>query len=220
MDLAHGRDNGFLAKFSPDGSKLMWASYLGSGDDVRDIKVDPATGNVYTLSDFSSGFNNTPPPAAWFANGLQKSPPAKNPSGGSEALVVEISSDGSRVLAGTYISGSGNEFAGTGALALDATGVYVGFGTTSTNMPVYNAYQSTNGGGQDFYVAKLSRDLSGLVYGTYIGGSGSDAAQTHEIALDAQGDIYVALYTNSPNLPTTPGRVQNPVPNHQRQHAG
>jgi hypothetical protein len=124
-------------------------------------------------------------------------------------LVVKISSDGSKVLAGTYISGSGNDLAGTGGLALDATGVYVGFTTNSTNLPTPNGYQPTYGGGSyNFYVGKLSLDLSSVIYGTYSGGTGSDAAQTHEITLDAQGDVYLALYTSSPNLQTTPGAFQ------------
>jgi hypothetical protein len=205
VDPAHGRDNGFLAKFSPDGAHLLWASYLGTGDDVRDIKVD-AGGNVYALTDYNPnpGGSPAPPPAAWFVNGFQR-----GPQGGGDALVVEISSDGSKVLAGTYISGSGDDLAGTGGLALDATGVYVGFTTNSRDLPTPNGYQPTYGGGSyNFYVGKLSLDLSSVIYGTYSGGTGIDLAQTHEITLDAQGDVYLALYTSSPNLPTTPGAYQ------------
>ncbi len=204
VDPAHGRDNGFVAKFSPDGTHLIWASYLGTGDDVRDIKVD-ADGNVYALTDYVPGGSPSAPPAAWFLHGFQT-----GPQGGPDALALKISADGSAVLAGTYISGSGNEFAGTGALALDATGVYVGFSTTSTDMPTPNGYQPSYGGGsENFYVGKLSLDLSHLIYGTYSGGTGSDTAQTHEITLDSQGDVYFAMYTSSPNLRTTPGAYQS-----------
>jgi uncharacterized protein (TIGR03437 family) len=45
-----------------------------------------------------------------------------------------------------------------------------------------------------------------FVYSTYLGGSGSDAAQS--VAVDREGNAYVAGTTNSADFPVTPGAMQ------------
>ncbi|MEO7653382.1 MAG: SBBP repeat-containing protein, partial [Bryobacteraceae bacterium] len=55
-------------------------------------------------------------------------------------------------------------------------------------------------------VAKLNPSASALIYSTYLGGVYTDEANA--IAVDAQGNAYVAGTTRSPNFPTTPGAYQ------------
>ena len=72
------------------------------------------------------------------------------------------------------------------------------FHTQSEDMPTTEgALSREHLGGEDGYVAMLEDDGSGLVYGTYVGGSGQDwGVSTHNLALDAEGngDCIVARF--------------------------
>ncbi len=52
----------------------------------------------------------------------------------------------------------------------------------------------------DAFAVKLNSSGSGLLFSTYLGGSGDDAG--NGIAVDGSGNIYVAGNTKSPNFPT------------------
>src|SRR5205085_2750310 len=70
--------------------------------------------------------------------------------------------------------------------------------------------QSASAGGQDAFVSKLSADGKSLVYSTYLGGSGGTSSYGESgqgIAVDAQGNAYVAGFTSSIDFPLL-GAVQ------------
>jgi len=113
----------------------------------------------------------------------------------------------------SYFGGNAND-AGT-AVALNPTdgSIFMAGQTTSpkaspTGGPfsTTNAYQRTYGGGTpqlrlyygDAFVAKFDSNFN-LVYLTYLGGSGDDAATA--IAVDAAGFAFVAGSTDSTNFP-------------------
>jgi uncharacterized protein (TIGR03437 family) len=117
----------------------------------------------------------------------------------------------------TYVGGGSADSAN--AIAVDAQGnVYIAGQTVSSNFPVTpGAFQSKQAGvagqvfligaGQisDAFVTKI--DPTGkIVYSTYLGGSSTDVAKA--IAVDAQGNVYVAGTTNSPDFPVTAGGFQ------------
>src|SRR5438093_12854559 len=83
------------------------------------------------------------------------------------------------------------------------TGVTVPFTNPTPNFPTTPGAFQTNfgGGGGDAFVTKLKPDGSGLVYSTYLGGTGSDTGIG--IAVDAGGNAYVTGVTDSTNFPTT-----------------
>jgi hypothetical protein len=86
--------------------------------------------------------------------------------------------------------------------------------TTSTDFPTTTgAFQTQYGGDNgvyrgDAFVAKLNATGTGLVYSTFLGGSGQDGATS--IAVDAAGDADVAGMTRSTNFPTV-----NPIQAHK-----
>ncbi len=106
----------------------------------------------------------------------------------------------------TYLGGSGNDY-GYGIAVNSAGEAYVTGWTVATNFPKMNPYQSANGGGQDVFVTKLNALGTGLVYSTYLGGSGNDLGQG--IAIDGAGNAYVAGLTQSANFPTTANAYQS-----------
>src|SRR5262249_10269957 len=69
-----------------------------------------------------------------------------------------------------------------------------------------NPYQNTLHGHDDAFVTKLNSIGNGLVYSTYLGGSGIDEA--HAIALDSADDAYVTGNTLSKDFPSTPAAFQ------------
>jgi len=115
----------------------------------------------------------------------------------------KLSADGSRLVYSTYLGGSADD-RGT-AIAVDANGsAYVTGSTYSTDFPVANAWRGTIAGGQDAFVARLSTDGNSLLFGTFLGGSGGSLGYPEAgqgIALDTQGNVYVAGVTSSTDFP-------------------
>lgn len=196
-----GFQNAFVAKLSPDGTKLIWASYVGVGQLCRDIAIDER-GNIYLPLVFPNKGNL--PPTDWFANAFQK-----NPRGGMDVGAVKISDDGSKVLWATWLGGSGDENQALSIRVDKQENVCLGFSTQSFDMPVTDgAFDQTLNGGVDFFVAKLNPTGSELLFGTYLGGSGNEWISTHNLALDDRGNVYASTWTSSPDFPTTSDAFQ------------
>ena len=58
----------------------------------------------------------------------------------------------------------------------------------------------------DAFVTKLNPTGSGLVYSTYLGGSGLE--EGNGIAVGTSGNAYITGYTGSGDFPTTAGAFQ------------
>src|SRR5437870_4349979 len=100
----------------------------------------------------------------------------------------------------SFLGGSSSED-GLG-IAVDAQGsAYLTGTTSSTDFPVASALQSVKDSASDVFITKLNPAGTALIYSTYLGGNGSDTGNA--IAVDAQGNAYVAGFTGSGNFPTT-----------------
>jgi hypothetical protein len=193
----YGPQDGFIAKLSPDGGQLLWASYFGTNDlnIIRDIDLDQE-GNVFLASSYSSGtFSAAVAPA--FQNSIRSTP-----IGLRDGVLAKVTADGSAVLWATYLGGSLEEH-GTSSVRCDAAGrpVFLISAMSSDCRTTYKAYDRTHNGGTDYYIVKLTADGSTLMFATYLGGNGGDGLETHELALGIKGDIYVASGTSSTNFP-------------------
>lgn len=198
-NTAYGKQDAFVAKLSPDGDSLLWATYFGADDIAfaRDIDID-ADGNVYMAV---TGVTRSTPHVT--AGAFQTTP------GGSDDMsVAKIAADGSRVLWASYYGGSGSDGAGPSIrVHPDGSATILG-GTTSTDLPTAGAGSDRSfNGGRDIFVARFTPDGSALRYATYLGGSGNESIETHNLAIDADGDAYASGYTTSTDLPTTPGAL-------------
>jgi CSLREA domain-containing protein len=100
----------------------------------------------------------------------------------------------------SYLGGSG--VAETlDAMAVDAAGnIYLTGGSVSADFP--GATNSPNAGSIDIFITKLSAAGS-LLSTTFLGGSSTDGAA--DIAVDADGNIYLTGQTTSTNFPTVGG---------------
>jgi hypothetical protein len=176
---------------------LLYSTYLGGSgiDDAANAIAIDQSGNVYVTGHTTS--NDFP---------MQHAEQAAS-GAGYDAFVAKIDPSGSALVYSTYFGGSGDDW-GAG-IAVDASGqAYVAGRTQSSHLPTTGgAYQSTyGGGGGDAFVAKFSASGSALIYSTYLGGSGYEAATS--IALDPAGNAYVAGQNYAAGFPTTPGAYQ------------
>src|ERR1039458_7914086 len=71
-----------------------------------------------------------------------------------------------------------------------------------------HAMRAYGGGPDDAFIVKLNATGSAALYATLLGGSGTDQAQS--LALDPAGNVCVAGYTNSTDLPTLAAVQPNP----------
>lgn len=117
---------------------------------------------------------------------------------GVDAFVLKLRPSTDAIIWATYLGGNGDDRAL--ALTVDATGsVRVAGYTTSADFPTPNAAQPSAGGGsRDAFVARFDPN-GALVFSTYLGGSGVDAANA--IALTSSGGVWIAGETSSTNFP-------------------
>ncbi len=210
--LPAGSPHVYVAKLDPTGTHLIYADYLGgSSQDYGYALALDSSQNVYiTGSTASSDFPMVHP--------FQGSYP-----GAFNAFLSKISADGSSLVYSTYFGGNGSDL--PSGVAVDHLGnmILAGY-TSSTNLPVANAFQSSvspNQGGEYGnygFLTKFSPDGSSLVYSTYLGGSSNvplncggtpcwiqPSSTIASLAVDASGNAYLAGSTNTYNFPVTQG---------------
>ena len=188
-DISPG--DAFLAEFKPDGSALLFSTYWGGSgqEQATSLSLD-SSDNVFLVGMTSS--TDFPTHSA-----LQ---PQQASRGGFNTFITKFAADGSSAPFSTYFGGSGNDLAF--GSAMDASGnIFISGSTSSPNLPVLNAIQSTNVGGlTDGFVSELSSDGSALLFSTYLGGTGTDSF--NRIAVDSSG-VYVVGSTDSSDFPTS-----------------
>jgi uncharacterized protein (TIGR03437 family) len=125
-------------------------------------------------------------------------------------LVVPAFADGASSFEWIQKIGSGRDsYVGLGT---DAAGnSYLVGNTQAADFPVKSAVQPAlaSANATDVFIVKL--DMFGnVVYATYFGGSGQDAASA--VAVDKLGNVYVTGLTSSPDFPVTKGAYQSAAP--------
>jgi hypothetical protein len=194
-----GHTQAFVTKLNPTGTALIYSTYLGGSDDddhANAIVVNSA-GNAYiTGLTNSSDFPTTT--GAFQAARL---------TAGETAFITELNPTGSALVYSTYLGGSFGSESGSG-IALDSSGsAYVIGTTTAHDFPVTaGAFATTIPGFRAAFVTKLNPAGTGLVFSTYLGGSGYDDGLA--IALDTAGNAYVGGTASSSDFPVTPGAFQ------------
>jgi hypothetical protein len=196
----HGSNDAYVLKLNAAGTALVYATMLGgtSNDVGTSIAVD-AGGRAYVggaLSAVTAPGGDFPATAGAFQEMVQ---------GSNDGFVSVLNPGGSALDYSTYLGGAGSD--GINALALDAAGiVHVAGVTGSTNFPTTTAALDTSlGGSQDAFVARLRpdgtdadagpNDPSDLLFATYLGGGGAEIA--FALAADAGGSSYVTGLTQS-----------------------
>lgn len=191
----------FVTKINAGGSALVYSTYLGgdNSDGGRGIAADSA-GNAYVTGYTLS--RNFP-----VANALKASLNEDHP----DLFIAKLNPAGAGLVYSTYLGGSSDDVAY--GMALDAVGnVLVAGQTFSADFPTTDPARAYAEGG-DAFVTRLSGTGGAIIYSTYLGGhssqNGDGQDQGNGVAVDAQGNIYVAGFTRSADFPVTPGALQS-----------
>ena len=109
------------------------------------------------------------------------------------------------LVASTYIGGKSADV--ILSLATDASGnVYAAGHTRSLDFPTTTeAYDASYNGGSDAFIVKLNATMTNIISCTYLGGSAEESLRS--MAVDTEGNVYVAGYTWSMDFPTSVGAL-------------
>lgn len=184
--MAGGAWDAFVAKYSADYQTLLYSTFLGGTE--SDYAYGVAIDNVG--SPYVVGRTNSPD--------FPTVSPIMPADSAHDAFVVKLSADGSSMVYGTYLGGSGADYGWDIAVDASANAYVTGY-TLSTDFPIVMPIQDTNGGGFDAFVSKINSSGTALVYSTYLGGVGTDIGQA--ITVDASNRAVVTGYTFSTNFP-------------------
>lgn len=199
-------EDAFVFKLNQSGTALIYGTYLGGRqrDYGTSIKVDHF-GYAYVCGITSSTDDpttNTVNEGFPLANALQ---PLYGGGGGgqNDAFISKISIDGSELEFSTYFGGEDSEatslyFDGPFLALDDAGNLYITGNTTSNNFfPVEHEFADP-GFFSNAFVSKISSDGSSRIYTSSFG----NLTTPQGISVDLNGNIIIAGYTGSLNLPT------------------
>ncbi|MGE5518825.1 MAG: PKD domain-containing protein [Candidatus Dadabacteria bacterium] len=200
-----------VMKLTPDGSNRVYATYIGgSGNDMPQSLIVDQQGNLIIAGRSNSGnypTTNTVP---------------NSPGGGFDIIITKLNATGTGLIGSIKMGGTSDDGANITAYGgglnslqqnygdearsevnLDGAGnIYLSSCTNSlNNFPVTaGAFQTTAGGGyQDGVVVKFNPNLSTLLFSSFIGGKGNDAAYVLSIN-PFTGNLYIAGGTASNDL--------------------
>ncbi|MDQ3099783.1 MAG: gliding motility-associated C-terminal domain-containing protein [Bacteroidota bacterium] len=209
-----------ISKFSPDGSDLVWSTYIGgSQTDIPHSMVVNSAGELYILG--STGSSDFPTSAGSYLTTFQGGPFLSTGmsfdfASGSDIVVIHLNATATGFVGSTFVGGTDNDglnpaaqlefnygdiFRGEIILDLNEDPIVA---TVTHSMDLFtstDAPQSALVGGQDAYVFRMDPALSTLQWATYLGGAGQDAG--YSVQVSSTGEIYMTGGTTSIDMPVT-----------------
>lgn len=208
-----------ITKYDTTGTFMVWSTFLGgSNDELPHSLIANSLDEIFVYGttsspDFPTSINayddsyNGGSTVSLIGLGATY-------INGSDMVVCRLSNDGSALLASTFLGGSQDDGLNLnaslkfnyadeirGEVLLDENNnVYVVSTTSSQDLPTTAGSFQPNfaGGSYDGCVFKLDNDLTSVIWGSYFGGGGADAA--YSVDLDGDNNIFIAGGTNSPDL--------------------
>ena len=143
-DKTLGKKDAFVTKLAADGKSLGYSTFVGGAQDDAGMGIAVSADGTASLTGFtkSSDFPCLAGTDITF-------------NGGQDAFLTKLASTGAKIVYSTYLGGNKNE---TGfAIALDGNkNTYLTGFSASSNFPLKAAYDATQNGGNDAFVAKFT----------------------------------------------------------------
>ena len=187
-----------VARLAAGGDALRWATYLGGSaaerEAMHNLAVTAAGEAVLVGVTASNDFPTTA--GAWQREAYRTRDIEPT------TIAARLSPDGRRLLASTFLGGTKGNW--TSGLAIDAEGrLYLAGATLSADHPL--TVPGGVGVKTDVVVSVLSPELDRLEFAMRFPGKDEDAARG--VALDRAGNLYVNVYTKSPDWPVVRAKV-------------
>lgn len=203
-----------IAKFNSDGSQMLYSTYLGGSNNEQPHSM--IVNNMGELAILGSTMSSDFP--------VSNKAFDKTHNGKYDIFVCKLSGDGTSLIASTFVGGSEDDgISGNddydystnlsklnhnysdwyrGEIFYDLIGNVVVASTTrsASNFPLQNPFQPIFGGNQDGLIFKMNDSLSAMLFSSYFGGSGDDAA--YAFCFDKSNNIYLTGGTESSNIPS------------------
>ncbi|MGB0431986.1 MAG: SBBP repeat-containing protein, partial [Bacteroidia bacterium] len=191
QDTLGGSTDAFVAKFSPELDKLLWATYFGGADE--DIGFDIALDNKMCV--YITGVTKSD-------SGFATSGAHQNKLGSSntrDAFLAKFTTNG-QLLWTTYYGGSDEDFGYSVDVSKNRVAITGATkSTNSTSIATSSSHQKSHGGSTGYNDGFLAVfDTTGSrKWATYYGGDEEDVAKC--VTFDQNNNIYIAGYTESDN---------------------
>ena len=186
-----GNEDCFVSKMAADGTTLIYSTYIGG--DMRDLIIETPSiltadgGVIVTGTTMSSNF---PTVVGAFDNTY---------NGDWDGFILKLNPAGTSLAFSTYLGGDLADFAQHAVLD-NAGNIIVAGNTYAGDFPITGgAYDQTENGGGDLFIAKFNSDCSSLNFSTLFGGNDYD--DCHAIELDENNNVIIAGETSSPDFP-------------------
>lgn len=190
----NGIYDSFVFKFDNNGQRV-WSTYYGGTQNDFGNRIVVDNNNKVILTGYSYSSDLLVSTSGVFSSSF---------SGIFDAFVTRLNTDGTFDW-GTFYGGSGGEFVSD--IDIFNNEIIIGGFTSSMDLPVSGtAWQNSNNGGLDIFVAKF--DLTGnRIWDTYFGGTNSEDA--HTLTFDNSGNVILSGDTYSNDFPTSIGAYQD-----------
>ncbi len=208
-----------ITKFNSTGTAAIFSTYIGGiGSDTPNSMICNQSNELFIFGLTSSA--DFPMSGSPFDNIFNGGPDESNNANGLgftqgvDMFVAHLSSDGSTMIASTFVGGSstdglnssilrygyGDQFRGEIILD-DNDNVYVTSMTKSSNFPVSGSGQSSISGSQDAIVFKMPPTLNSMTWSSYYGGALYETGNS--IQLSSTGDVFIVGGSTSSNIPSS-----------------
>ncbi|HLL44919.1 MAG TPA: PKD domain-containing protein, partial [Segetibacter sp.] len=208
-----------IIKFSPNGANRTYATFIGGrvNEQPQSLVVD-SKGNLLI-----AGRTNSPDYPTKATSGQ---------TGDFDIVLTKLNTTGSDLIGSIKIGGAGRDGvnikpkypaspaesirrnygddARSEVIIDNAGNILLASNSRAADFPVTpGAFQKTIGGKQDGVIIKASPDLSNIIFSSFLGGSGNDAAFVLAIN-PADNNIYIGGNTDGADLPGDKTNVLNP----------
>ena len=183
----------WVGQVSPDGSNLVWATFLGGSvaDAPKDLALLADGSLIITGLSSSPDFPTTP--------GVVQ--PLKAGVSGTESFITRIGPSGDQLIWSTYLGGSQGDSVKKVAVGGDGL-VYLVYGVISSDFPVTSNGFDPLKDPNDLFLVGLAADGTAALYSTFF-----SCTAIRDVVVSGEGDVYLlgANYPETGLAPTTPG---------------
>jgi len=193
-----GGSDVFVTKISAGAPSIAFSTYFGGGgSDVGAAIAVDSVGNCYVTGATTSTDLPT------------RAPFQPTNRGGNDAFVAKFNAAGSDIIYSTYLGGTSGDVGRGVAVDLSGSVFVTGSAASADFTTTVGAFQATNRGQGDAFVARVNPAGTALVYSSFLGGAGADEGAG--LSIDDSGNAYVVGATASGDFNTS-----NPLQNANR----